>query len=364
VPRWILLAAALFGAGCSQPAAQGTSGGTGSGSAGGASTTGTGGSAGSSGAGASSTGGSAASGSSGAGASSTGGTGGASSSSTGTTGGAGTGGASTTGGISDGGLSVTLETVGVHPAALAALAGLSKPLTPPSLASGYTVLLEGVSVSGLTARITVLGEIPLDATNDQGPITFSNVDVSGGVASLGLLSAIVSDADIDAGFPAPTIWPSCDQLYGTADAGFQDSFVVSACQVHFGTPTASITDGVAFAMPASYVALLDCAAGYIPGSLFDNGVALLYASANAAALGNPLAGVAFSGTGTILYYPAGYAFGTASTTSPTSSAGVATVTGISSIVTISASGDGDTFKGRDVSTPAGDVYQVFYAPGT
>ncbi|HUB05630.1 MAG TPA: hypothetical protein VMB50_01445 [Myxococcales bacterium] len=360
MPRWIPLAAALCWAGCSQPVAEGTSGGTGSaGTVGGASTGGASGAAGSSGAGASSTGGNAASGSSGAGASSTGGAG---SSGTGTTGGAGTGGASTTGG--SGGLSVTLETVGVHPAALAALAGLSKPLTPPSLASGYTLLLEGVSVSGFTAQITVLGEIPLDATNDQGPITFSNVDVSGGVASLGLLSAIVSDADIDAGFPAPTTWPSCDQLYGTADAGFQDSFVVSACQVHFGTPTASITDGVAFAMPASYVALLDCAAGYIPGSLFDNGVALLYASANAAALGNPLAGVTFSGTGTILYYPAGYTFDTASTTSPTSSAGVATVTGISTIVTLSASGDGDTFKGRDVSTPAGDVYQVFYAPGT
>jgi hypothetical protein len=126
---------------------------------------------------------------------------------------------------------------------------------------------------------------------------------------------------------------------------------------------------VAFALPASYVAILDCAAGLAPNSatdLLNGGAALLYASASAAGGGAPLSGVTFSyGSGSFLYYPPGYAAASATVNGPTSANGVNTFTGVTTLATVNATDTaGDKLSSRDLSTPAGSIYQVFYAPGT
>ncbi|MHB8417777.1 MAG: hypothetical protein ACYDCL_06860 [Myxococcales bacterium] len=273
--------------------------------------------------------------------------------------------------VDAGPLDITLSTVGVHPAAVAALAALNR--TPPSLASGYAVVLQAVTVGGTGAKLTAVGEVPLDSTNDTGPITFSNLSFAGGIAALGVISAIVPTAD--GGAAAAGGWPTCADLYSGADGGFVDYFVTAGAQVQFGPPTASITNGVAFAIPASYVALLDCAAGLTPGNtgadggagdLLTQGFALAYASQDAAAGGAPLAGITFSGNSSAsqLYYPAGYAAGTATASPPTSANGIATVTGNPTPSAFGAAGGPGGFTSRDLATAAGSVYQVFYAPGT
>jgi hypothetical protein len=269
---------------------------------------------------------------------------------------------STSGGGNSGGsgtINVTLTSIGVHPAALAALTALG--LTPPST-SGYSVLLQAESLDLGVPSFTTLGVIPLTSANSAGPITFSNVDISGGVASLGLQSSIVPTAG-----STPSSFPSCSQL-ASGDFGFVDSFVSAPNEVYFGTPTTDVTTGFAYAVPASYVALLDCSAGLVPGSsgdLLDEGFSLLYASANAAAQGGPLSGVIFDySAGSFLYYPDGYASDSATAISPTSANGIATVTGAPSLATVTASGPDGTFGSRDLVTTPGSAYLVYYAPGT
>jgi hypothetical protein len=248
--------------------------------------------------------------------------------------------------------------VGVHPAAVAALAALG--LTPPSLV-GYTVDLDAVTLQAGAPATTVVASVVLTAANENGPITFCNVNLGGGIASLGLVSAIVSG-----NAPAAPALPTCAEL---TSGGFTDSYVAAASQLFFGTPTANITEGVAFGLPASYVSLLDCGAGYVPGAagdLLSSGLALLYASQNAAAAGNALAGVTFSdGVGTFLYYAPGYPAGAAALAGPTQATGVATLTGITGLATVTATdAAAGTFNSRDLATPAGSAYMVFYAPGT
>ncbi len=295
----------------------------------------------------------------------TGGTSSGSGSGSGTTGGtssgSGSGTSSSSSGAASGTIDVTLVSVGVHPAAAAALAALG--LTPPALAGSYSVSLQAVSHSQGSPKTTTVGTVALTAANASGPITFSNVNVSGGAAALGLISAI---APTVAGGSLPA-FPTCADVNGTSSTGFTDFYVAAGNQVYFGTPTANVTNGVAFALPASYVTVLDCAAGLLPGSasdLLNAGFALLYASGSAAAAGNPLSGVTFSsGSGGLLYYPAGYAAGSATATAPTSANGVATVTGVPGLATVAASDPAaGQFASRDLSTPAGSAYLVFYAP--
>jgi hypothetical protein len=281
-------------------------------------------------------------------------------SSTGGSTGGGTIGGSTGGtGGGAGTINVTLTSVGVHPAALAALAALG--LAPPSEASGYSVQLQALSLKDGTALLTTLGTVPLTAANAAGPITFSNVSVGNGIASLGLLSSIVPAIP-----PDNASFPSCAQL-DAADGGFVDSLVPSTNQLFFGTPSGDITDGVAFALTASYVSVLDCAAGLVPGTetdLLGSGFALLYASESAGAAGSPLDDVTFSSAAaTILYYPAGYGLDTAPTSAgPTSANGVATVTGVTGLATIAASGPAGTFSSRDGSTATGSAFLLYFAP--
>jgi hypothetical protein len=271
----------------------------------------------------------------------------------------------------DGGLNVELVSVGVHPAALAALTAVG--LTPPPLAGNYTVILQAVTLKAGNPSTTTVGEIPLTSANATGPVTFDNVSFAGGIASLGVISAVNANPLPDGGFPPEPAWPTCAQVTpgasGTAPGGFTDFYVPAGGQVYFGTPTADICSGTAFALPASYVAILDCAAGLTPGSagdLLGGGFSLLYASQSAAAGGSPLAGVTFSnGSGSFLYYPTGYAAGAATVNGPTSATGIATITGITGLGTVQASDpSAGTFKSRDLATPAGDAYMVFYAPGT
>lgn len=262
---------------------------------------------------------------------------------------------------------MTLASVGVHPAALAALTALG--LTPPSLASGYHVTLQAVTLKSGSPSLSTLGMVELTSANDTGPITFSNVNVSGGVASLGIISAVVADSLPDGGTPIAPAAPTCAQLAATPVTGFTDFYVPAGAQVYFGTPSADITNGVAFALPASFVALLDCAASLDPTSnsnLIGQGFALMYASASAAGQGAPLSGVTFgNGAGSILYYPAGYAAGSATASGPTTSTGMATITGITGLGTVTATdAAAGTFKSRDLATEANSGYQVFYAPGT
>ncbi len=273
---------------------------------------------------------------------------------------------SSSGGTSaGGGIDVTLAVVGIHPAAVAALAALPVPISPPNLDGGYSVVLEGVQFTGVSAQINVLGVTPLTDGNDQGPITFSNVDVSGSVANLGLLTAIVSDSLFDGGLPPAPTWPSCATLQGSPDGGaYVDSFVVSSTEIHAGAPTASVDGGMAYAMPASYLALLDCAAGQPPGTFLGEGLALLYASAAPDGLGAPLPGITFAGGGSLLYYPDGYGAGSATTSAPTGDAGVATVTGVHGLGTLQASGGPGNFSGRSVAMGPHALFQVFFAPGS
>jgi hypothetical protein len=273
------------------------------------------------------------------------------------------------------GVCVTLTSVGVQPAALAALTALG--LTPPDLTSGYHVSLQAVALMGTSPKITGLGDIELTSANQNGPITFTNIfaDAGAGVAELGLISAITADSLPDGGTPPIPAAPTCAQITagagGTAPGGFTDWYIPAGAQVYFGdvTPThASITNGVAFGLPASYVAVLDCAAGLVPGGadFLTQGFALLYASQDAAGAGNPLANVTFTNTQvTFFYFPAGYAAGSATATPPTSGNGIAVLTGASSLATVNAADTaGDKFNSRDLSSPANEAYQVVFAPGT
>ncbi|HUB05631.1 MAG TPA: hypothetical protein VMB50_01450 [Myxococcales bacterium] len=283
----------------------------------------------------------------------------------GSTGGTGGGGSSTGG--AGGGINITLATIGVAPEAVAALAALTPPRTPPSLAAGYDVLLQAVTIGGSGAKLTQVGStVPLDSTNDTGPITFSNLSFSGGIAALGVISAIVPSPD---GGVTGNGFPTCDELYNGTDGGFQDYFVTAASQVKFGTPTADITNAVSFALPASYVALLDCAAGQTPGTFLTGGVALAYMSNGSnPGTGTPVAGVTLSGsiTAGLLYYPGssldGYAAGSASAAAPTGANGVVTITNNSTPSSFTANGAGFTNVKLDLATASGSVYQVFYTP--
>jgi hypothetical protein len=268
------------------------------------------------------------------------------------------------------GISVTLASVGVHPAAVAALTALG--LTPPDLSSGYHVVLQAVTLKAGAPSLTDLGSVELTSANDTGPINFPNLNLSGGIASLGIISAVVADDLPDGGTPAVPAPPTCAQLAATPVTGFTDYYVIAGAQVYFGTPTANITNGVAFALPESYVAVLDCAAGLVPGAtgaaadLLNQGFALLYASADAAAAGAAVSGAQFSGGGGAeFYYPAGYAAGSASANGPTSANGISTITGVAALGTVSwTPASGGAVVKRDISTPAGSAYQVFFAPGT
>ncbi len=292
--------------------------------------------------------------------------------------GGGTSSGGTTGGTApgDGGISITLSSIGIAPEAVAALAALPKPVTPPSLANGYQVILQAVTLSGTSAKLTDVGAVKLDSSNDTGPITFSHLSFAGGIAALGVISAVIPQADGGLLNDAGTVgagWPSCSDLYGDGggpgineDGGFQDYLVVAASQVHFGPPTGDIANGVSYAIPASYAALLDCAAGQAPGTFVNGGMALAYVSSQAAGGGTPVSGVTLSGNiaANQLYYAAGYGAGSATATPPTSSNGVVSVTNNGQPSTFSAKdSSGTTYGSLDLATAQGSIYQVFYSPG-
>jgi len=252
--------------------------------------------------------------------------------------------------------------VGVHPAALAALQALS--LTPPVLAGNYSIELQGVALVGGAASITTIDTQALTSANVNGPITFCNEQIPAAEASLGLIAAIVAPSGT-----APATLPTCAQVTAGTSGGFTDGYVGAASQLIFGKVTGDINNAAAFALPASYVSILDCAAGFTPGStsapdLLSQGFALLYASNDGAGGGGPLSGVSFNYTQSgLIYYPAGYAGGSASASGPTSGNGVATITDITGVATVAATGPG-TFSARHIGTSANGAYQVFYAPGT
>ena len=69
--------------------------------------------------------------------------------------------------------------------------------------------------------------------------------------------------------------------------------------------------------------------------------------------------------GAFLYFPAGYAAGSATPTGSTNANGVATITGITGLGTVTAvDAAAGTFKSRDLGPAAGSACLVFYAPGT
>ncbi|MHB1845981.1 MAG: hypothetical protein ACYCWW_14240 [Deltaproteobacteria bacterium] len=291
----------------------------------------------------------------------------------GSTGGSSTGGSTSTGGTtggtsagsSTGGITVTLNPVGLHPAAAAALTAAG--LTPPSYV-GYTLLVQGVSLGSSGPSLKRLASTVITSANENGPIVFNNVDTTG--VSLGLISAFVSPAVLDAGTAIAVDWPACatgaDGGITTTEAdggAFVDSYVPAGAQLYFGSnPPANVT-GPAYLVPASYLAMLDCAGGQPPGTLLTAGVALAYASTAVAGGGTAIPGITFnSSSGNELYYRAGYS--TATATGPTSANGVATITAVSSLGTLTASDSaGDTFSHKEIATPGNSAYMVFFSPG-
>ncbi len=287
-------------------------------------------------------------------------------------------GGSTSGGSSSasGGITITISPVGVHPAAVAALQTLG--LTPPSLASGYTLLVQGVSLgAGGSAKLNVLGSKALDTSNDTGPIVFPNISADSSNATLGVISAIVSDASLDAGAATPIDWPACGAsgafaTGSSADGGsyvmdvdggvFVDSFVPAGNQIVASVPSSNVT-GPAYAMPASYLALLDCAAGQPPGTFLKNGLAVAYTSSSQYGQGSALSGVTLQASnGTVAYFDSSYK--TTNAAGPTSANGVGIVTGVSLLGSLSATdAAGDSFKNKEIATPGDSAYQVFFAPG-
>ena len=270
----------------------------------------------------------------------------------------GTGGSTSSG---SGGISVTLTSVGVHPAALAALSALG--LTPPSLAGGYSVLLQAVTLRAGAPATTTLGSVPLTAANAAGPVVFSNVSVAGGVASLGLQASNRSHgrarhAELPVLFAGDGGRQRVRRFvrYGAEpdllrDAGFQHPEwrgVRSARELR-GDP------GLRRRPPSR------------------RRVRPLRWRLRA-----PLREPERSGPGRTLerpdlqqrcgqfpLLPAGYRSGAATANGPTTANGVATITGISGLATVSAAdAAAGTFGSRDLGTAAGSAYLVFFAPGT
>ncbi len=296
----------------------------------------------------------------------------------GTTGGTTDGGTSSSSGSTNGGLpstvNVTIASVGVHPAAVAALS--AKGIRPPSFI-GYDVVLQGVSLGATGAVITTLDAQSITAANQNQPFVFNNVPVGeitdAGIpcCSLGLISALVPPPLPDGGSATGTLtWPAdCSALDGgTVDGGYSwDTFITAGSQIHFERPSVDVTGGASFALPMSYVTMLDCAAGQKPGTLYNSGgsspsgFALLYASQSAAGQGSAIAGVSFTASSlSPVYYAADYS---STASAQTTANGVATITGApSNIATATASGGPGNFPSRELSTPPDSAYQVFYCP--
>jgi hypothetical protein len=240
----------------------------------------------------------------------------------------GTGGTTTGGTAGSNQIVVTINTVDTLPPAKSWMMTNNLPI--PDIYNGqYELLLNGVVLGSSGAELIVLGTLPLTSLTPPPPYTFI---IDAGVDDgLGLLASIVA---LDAGTQAL----SCAQLAlamdgGTAalDGGYFDYVLPAGGQpgVPLQAPTSNVS-GTVYALPASFVAQLSCAAGIesADGGLLGAGIALFYCTEQNYGLGAAVAGVGINnGTHGALYYYSND-FAAASQTGTTDATGVAVVAGI------------------------------------
>ena len=244
-------------------------------------------------------------------------------------------------------ITVTLQQVGVHPAEIAAL--VARGMTPPSIV-GEQVAIQAVAFCSAGPSYTTLAAINLTQQNQTGPLVFPNLAVGG--VNLGLIATYSGVA------VKP---PTCAQI--APDGGYPDMPAPTANEVFVGIPTTDISVPAAFTISWDYATLLDCAEGLAPGTLLNKGFALLYATEPGYSLDGGIAGVTFSqnpALAKIGYVAASYS-GAAS--GQTSLNGVGTFSGDDySLITVSASGAGDTFLSHELALLPQTCYEEYFVP--
>ena len=308
-----------------------------------------------------------------------------SSSSSGTTGGTGTGttggatggtGTGTTGGIACGpGPCVAINSVDIFPPAKAWLTANNLPIpdifqTSVVFDAGYVLELYGTSLSASGVQLTLFNQIPLNSSTPPPPYVFG-ID-AGSPDGLGLVAAIAI-ATGDGGSPAVPML-TCANLAlaldagSSAVAGYFDYIVPAGTQP--GKPLTAPSGpvgGTVYAVPASFVAQMSCAAGIdtvIDGGLIGGGIGLFYFTQSPYGIGAPITGASIDnmGNGLLVYYSNDFSSGSA--TGPTDATGVAVV----SAVTPQGSGlppnfvltsPGQNLSPAPVQTNQGAILEIF-----
>jgi hypothetical protein len=263
-------------------------------------------------------------------------------------------------------INVGFDVINLHPAAAKALT--RNGLTMPDV-NGFTIFLKPlVQATGGTA---VLGPGSSQTINVLG-VNFTNVNTT--TAVYGLVASI-EQTEPDTGFP------TCAQVHSAADGGptadagtgaIQDWFIPVYQQVGpFGRPTGDLVHQAAYLVPASYISLLDCAAGRAPGSLLNlHGALLTYASGQAEGKGGSLGSIAMSdpNSDAFVYYSDDYSYSASTTLSGSQPNGVSTLVGVpaNGIVTISATdespGSAVSFAPQTAWGPVRGLSMVFFSP--
>jgi hypothetical protein len=187
-------------------------------------------------------------------------------------------------------INVAFHNINVHPAAAAALR--DKNLTIPDV-NGLDLFLR--PLVGASDGGGALGP-GVHATINVQAVTFTGVDTS--TAIYGLVASI-QQAQPATGFP------TCQQVHSVADGGptadagsgaIVDWFVpVFQSAGSFSRPTGDLVNLAAYAVPASYISLLDCAAGQAPGTLLNmQGAILIYASVQPGGSGSAIGSISLS----------------------------------------------------------------------
>lgn len=245
-------------------------------------------------------------------------------------------GSATTGGVPV--ITVVVSSVDVFPPALAWLNKNNLPVQSV-FDAGYELIVNGVHLDIVhgTATLTELGTLPLTPTTPAPPYTFIIDAGLMGVYDLGLVLAVAPIATSDAGTIEPQM--VCGDIDHAIDAGaaalgplYFDYFIPAGAQpgVALAPATAGTISGTIYALPASFVARLSCAAGIstADGGLLAGGIGLFYMTDGNYGVGNPVAGatISNSGNGQLYYYSNDFSSG--SMTGPTDVTGVAAITAV------------------------------------
>jgi hypothetical protein len=262
-------------------------------------------------------------------------------------------------------VNVGFDSVNVHPAAASALR--DKALTIPDVTNFPLVLQPLVGAVDGGARLGPGQQMPISVLG----VNFTNFDSS--TAVYGLV------ASIEESEPA-TGFPTCAQVHSAADGGptadagtgaIVDWFVPVFQQVGpFSRPTGDLVHQAAYAVPASYVSLLDCAAGRAPGSLLDmHGAILTYSSVQPGGKGLAVGSISMSDPAGdhFVYYSDDYSQSGSSNFTGSHPNGVSSMVGAPSngIVTISATDNSSspaTYSPQTAWAPADGLSLVFFSP--